>query len=678
MVGIVTRQFRGKVPRKSSRLLDDAEATVCTNAKITSGKLSPVNGPSLTHSSLISGTIQTMFRYRFNAIDNWLVWNADVDVARSPTTQDARGRLYYTGDGEPRMTTYADAISGGGPYPAAWYVLGVCPPKTAPALTVVGGSSTTEIRSYLYTFVTQYGEESGPSPAFVSTSQFINGSWNLSALDAAPPNSGTISAALNNSPSAGYVRLTVNSTFGLFANEKISISGVVGMTDLNTTFTIVSVDTASNYVVVQLTTVQTYTSGGTWTRLAPHNTTNMTKRIYRVSGGRSDYRLVAEIAVATTTYNDTIAETTVAASSVIPSLTTQPPPKNGTNMVALANGALAMLSGNTVCLSEAYKPYSWPAANQYNIPATGVAMTSSGNSLIVLTDGFPYIITATAPEAASVGLLPGDVFAPCVSKQGCVDTGDGCLYPSHDGLYLASSGGAKNVTTGLYRKDEWKALNASTFKAEYSGMAYYAARTDSLGARSIWFLDVAEPNSSIDFDESADALYQNTYDGSLYISKLNKVYKWDGDTTNRKMLTWTSKVFVTPYPVNFGVAQVEADYSEIVPASTVNLDTNLLILANADNVDGELAAIEIGMTEITGSLLKPVSSVGAGFVQVSVLYKPLTSSSMQVVYSTRPVNNRPFRLPAGYLSDTYQLQIDSNIPVSGFTVAQVMSELGQV
>ena len=387
MTGIAIAAFRGAVPRTSERLIADNQAQKALNCKITSGRLDPLKGLSLVHTSVLAA-ITTMYRYRYGDVFNWLVWNKVVDVARSPVAQDTLGRFYFCGDGEPRMSTYADAISGT-VYPAAWYVLGVTPPADAMSITVTGGTGANEDRAYVYTFRTRYGEESGPSPATLKTGK-VDGSWDITGMNAAPPNSGTVSAAVKDTPLIGQVQVTLDTVFGLTAGEEVTFAGVLGMTDLNGKRKLVSVDKASNKVVVELTTAQTYAAGpDTWARVAPHNTTGMTKCIYRTVGTNTDYKLVAEIPVANTAYSDTIPATTVSLAAGIATLDTLPPPKDMHSPVLLANGVMAGLSGNQLCLSEQGKPYSWPVGNRYNFPGTGIALCPAGNAVLVLTDGFP-------------------------------------------------------------------------------------------------------------------------------------------------------------------------------------------------------------------------------------------------------------------------------------------------
>jgi len=667
MTGIAVKSHRGMVPRRSDRLLADTQAIQATNCKITSGKLVPINAPLLSHTSL-AASLATIWRYRFGSIDNWLVSTSVADFARSPVSGDSQGRVYWTGDGEPRMSTYAQAISGGGPYPTAWYVLGVVPPVTTMAISVVGGVAADESRAYVYTFVTALGEESGPSPALFKTGK-SDGSWNISLMDAAPPNNGTISNAVKDTPSAGYVEVTLDTVFGLQAGEKVTFASVAGMTDLNGTFTLVTVTSATNKVVVALTTTQTYSAAAdTWTRVAPHNTTSMTKRIYRTVGTNTDYKLVAEIAVATTTYNDTIAST--ALGDAIPTLYARTPPKDGHSLIALANGCHAMLSGNQICLSDPYMPHSYPTRNRYPFPAKGVALASAGNSAIILTDTFPYILTATTPESGSVSQI--ETYAPCVAKQSVVDTGQGCLYASHDGLYSANTSAAVCITAGLYKKDEWEALNPTTFKAAFHMNGYYASHAVDSGPDAMLFLDMTEPDSAIEFDESADCLHTSPYDGNLYIGNVNKVYQWDGDTANRKTMYWRSKNFTLPKPINFACGQVFADWGDIVPVNTTVQDANTALMATVESVKGSIADAQLLDLEICGSMIQKVSTQTAGFVQFTLLADDV------VKYTVNLTSDAMFRLPATFISRVQGWQIAANIPVHAEFLTQSPKELQAV
>jgi hypothetical protein len=668
MTGLAIAAFRGAVPRVSERLIAGNQAQQALNCKITSGRLDPLKGLGLVHTSVLEA-ITTMYRYRFLDTYNWLVWDRVVDVARSPVARDTLGRIYYCGDGEPRMTTYADAVAGA-VYPNAWFVLGVVSPVTAMAINVVGGVGANEDRAYVYTFRTSYGEESGPSPATLKTGK-VDGSWDITGMDAAPPNSGTVSAAVKDTPIIGQVQVTLDTVFGLAVGEEITFAAVDGMTDLNGTFEIAAVDTATNKVTVDLATTQTYIAGAdTWARVAPHNLTGMTKCIYRTVGTNVDYRLVIEIPAANTTYSDTVPATTVSLNAGISTLDTLPPPKDMHSIVLLANGVMAVLSVNQLCLSEQGKPYSWPTSNRYSFPGTGIALVAAGNAVIVLTDSYPLVATATVPEAATLTKIPGDTLAPCVAKRGVVDIGSGALFPSHDGLYVATTAGVRNITEALFTFDEWQLMMPDTFKAGFHAGAYYAMH-DTVDQPSMFMMHTKESDSVLEFNEQVDTVYGNPWDGRLYVGKGQHISQWDSDDIKRYTSSWRSKDFQLGRSVNLSVAQVQARWDDFAEYDTSILEANEALMADVRNVNGEIGCFEVGDREIGSSLILPIPDQTEPSVQFTLL------RDGDPVYTKQVTSSAPFRLPGDEKSDLYAVQISTTIPVYSINAAQGMQELKQ-
>jgi len=337
MVAINIKAFRGAVPRIGSRLLQPNQASIADNCKLTSGNLEPLSGLQVVHTSQLAN-IQTAYFWRAiinsRPQDNWLVWNSDVDIVKSLIANDPLQRFYFSSDAfEPRMSTYPLAINSL-PYPTAWYALGVFAPSIAPTVAVSGGSGTLESRAYVYTYVTALGEESPPSPPSTVTDGYPDGSWDLSDLQTAPLNTGSVVTAIDIGNE--QVRVTLNTTFGLSQFDTITFASVGGMTDLNGTFRIQSLGPTANTLVVNLDTAQTYTSGGSWTKAAPHNTSGMVKRIYRTVGTSGDFLFVAEIPVADTTYTDAVVAADLG--EILPTADSLTPPKNLIALTSLPNG----------------------------------------------------------------------------------------------------------------------------------------------------------------------------------------------------------------------------------------------------------------------------------------------------------------------------------------------------
>lgn len=670
---IALKGFRGAVPRYSNRLLEGNQAQRAWNCRITSGRLDPIKGPSLiTSIGALGAPIRTIFRYHHfvngEPTANWLTWAEDVDVRLSPLANEERGTFYFTSDAhEPRMSNYALAILGA-LYPNAWFTLGVPSPTIAPTVTPSGGSTPVESRSYAITFVTQFGEESGPSPASAVVAGNTNGLWALSALQTAPPNGGNVTAALADSPVSGQVRVTLDSVFGLAQHETVTFAGVAGMTSLNGKHRIVSVDKANNRVVVRLATAQVYTAGGTWTRESPLNTTGMRKRIYRTAGTNPSFFFTAEIPVAQTTHNDIT--DTEDLGEVMQTLLTQPPPKNLTCLRMLPNGCAVGLAGNELCFSEPYKIYSWPTGNRYSFSGVGVNIVPAGNSVIVLTDTFPILFTGTDPESMSPSTIQS--YAPCVSKRGVADVGGGCVYPSFDGLWLVTPGQAINLTKKLYRMKEWVALNPSSFEAAFFDGQYYAQYSLNGQKARILLLDIDEPDSTTEIDERVDCIYRNEYDGRLYVTQGTSLFDWDADDGFRYACDWMSRTYQFARPTTFDCAQVFAEFREVIPIDTTQLQANTQILASEEMDGGQVLGLEVLAAEVNGSLVVPVDLQTERKVQITFYKKG------QPYYTVSVGDERPFRLPTGYQEELFSVQISTSVPMYSFAMASSIDELRDI
>jgi hypothetical protein len=140
-------KFLGYAPKSAPELLSDTAAQVAVNVKFYSGDLLPYRTPVVNSNIGRNGTIQSIYPMR-NPADSsdlkWLSWLGSVDVATTTALDDAEQRIYYTGDGVPKVTNYALAVQGSVPYPTAAYDLGLpLPTQTFGAAAASAATSTT-------------------------------------------------------------------------------------------------------------------------------------------------------------------------------------------------------------------------------------------------------------------------------------------------------------------------------------------------------------------------------------------------------------------------------------------------------------------------------------------------------------------------------------------------------
>lgn len=180
---IKMQAFSGMLPAVDDRLLPENAAAYSRDAYLNSGTLIGWRAPKLLFNLLAS---TTRYAYRI-PVDNartgiadtsyWLEFDdKDTNVVRTPVIDDSFERFYYASPSvRPKYNTKARIAAGLSP----WF-LGVPAPTDAPGVSPSGGSGAgiAAARSYVYTYVTAYGEESAPSPPLVQNG-YLDDTWEV-------------------------------------------------------------------------------------------------------------------------------------------------------------------------------------------------------------------------------------------------------------------------------------------------------------------------------------------------------------------------------------------------------------------------------------------------------------------------------------------------------------------
>lgn len=667
--------FGGERPRIDKQLLQDSDAARVRNTRLTSGTLVPIRYPKLltSVSTLPAPNTKSVYRLYDDNGEYWLGWTSFVDVARAPVEGDTSFRFAFTSeDFEPRQSNLQMATSGV-KYPASWYVLGVHPPVTAPSVSASGGTGTAEDRVYVYTFVTEWGEESKPSPASSIVTGKVDSTWTVSLPDGAPPNTFTVSAA---SWSAGYVTYTLDSTFGLRVHELITITGA-NPSGYNISGGRITAINGNDVTVALSADPGAYVSGGTATRDAPHHTANMKKRVYRsvTSATDTNYYFVGEVSAATTSFTDT---PSITIGEPLPTASWDMPPANLEGIRVLASGAAVGFAGNTVYISEPLAIYAWPREYAFvtNNKITGLGVI--GTSVVVATDGNPFFIDGVSPESMTIDKLKTDW--PSTSKRGIVEVGVGVMWPTNEGLAYYSPEGAQIITGDFFTQTEWSEIPYSDFVSAYFDHRYYGAFVDSEGVGHIFSFDTRNGGLVSYVDLYARGLYTDPVMNQLYIIDINgELAEWDADLSLTLPQDWWSKDYVLPKPINLAIGRVDADFNRTPEEQQAYEDAvaaqealNASYISNGDSF-GSLNKAPFGAYSVNGSAIKDASLAGDGALRkVTVnLY-----ADGELYYSTSVSSDREFRLPAGSLYREFSVRVLSILPIRSVHLATSATELG--
>lgn len=228
MAGVKITNFLGKAPKISPELLPNTAAQVAENCKLYSGDLIPFPQPVVVDNTERTGTIKTLYALRNPNDSNdlkWLSWLTNVDIAVASSNLQDEQRFYYTGDGAPKVSNYALATSGSGPYPTSYYDLGLPLPSTV--LTTSASAFTTKTTSTfardsgnIATIVTSaaHGLRSG-NIITVSGFTFRTGTYNQAGTT-------TITVTINNHGLSNGAAVTLDFTSGAAVDGTFTITNV--------------------------------------------------------------------------------------------------------------------------------------------------------------------------------------------------------------------------------------------------------------------------------------------------------------------------------------------------------------------------------------------------------------------------------------------------------------------
>ena len=174
---IKVANFLGSFPRIHNTKLKDTAAEKALNVDVTSGVLRPFYAlPAVHKLNDIGAETKSFHFFQFPNTNGFFQFVDFVDIAYSPIADDQYRRIYWSGDSRDNghlLYSYTPKLTNGAVFnPATWHRVGIPAPTVAP--TILSSSSTytedeladlsDEARLYVYTYVSETGEESAPSP----------------------------------------------------------------------------------------------------------------------------------------------------------------------------------------------------------------------------------------------------------------------------------------------------------------------------------------------------------------------------------------------------------------------------------------------------------------------------------------------------------------------------------
>lgn len=567
--------FNGMLPRMAPHLLGDTAAQVARNCKFNRGNLAP-----LRVNQFVSADISPATKSIYLHEGEWLSWETDVDVVKSPAMQDDFHRIYYTGAGSPKVRGKLNGVT-------KLWDLGIAAPTSAPAVSVVGKQATTWSREW-HGF---YEETDGTQVDNVDLAEGVGitvvtagQDYRLAAIPAKVTASSTAKFVLwfdakdangnligrvypQHSMARDTTSLYINGAV-VTANQTDDKAPATGSsvkltydtsnaknytTDRIYVFTFFSVwgeESAPSPVSASVAVDPTQDSvlSGLPTA-APENVKEIF--IYRTVTGSAgtEYQYVDRIPIGQAVYVDS--KTDGDCGEIIGSINFTPPKPDLVGLTACPGGFLAGFSANTVYFSVPFQPHAWPEEYGIPIPHDIVGLGVAGNSVVVMTKTQPYLIIGNSPTSMGVTLIPFD--QACVSKRSICTYANTVVYASPDGLVSIDGGSAAMASERWYTREEWQALQPETMLIDTRDNLLHVFHATG----SLLFSLLPEGSNLAETDDVVAGTFADPLTDNLYLIQDGAIRAWDAGVVPRTA-RWRSKPFIMPRLVSFAAGKIIA------------------------------------------------------------------------------------------------------------------------
>jgi len=261
--------------------------------------------------------------------------------------------------------------------------------------------------------------------------------------------------------------------------------------------------------------------------------------IYRMSNESATYQLVAQVAAATATYDDSAEDSALGATPITwytssqgNSIIFDEPPTDMDGLCAEPHaGMLFAWKGSTIYWCEPGSPDGWPGFYNLNLPATIKNGLPFGGSLLLVTAGGPYHIDGSNAELLQPSQAIGS--EPAISSA---------IARGNRGLYFVCDSGVAVCNLGECAVVSDTLIGEGWFKANVdptgSVLVYNDGQLYLFHSAGVLILDQRDAADqlwfTLDIVATAAAVREDT--GDLYIIKAGSIYQLGGATTDR---TWT-------------------------------------------------------------------------------------------------------------------------------------------
>lgn len=624
------QQFSGIAPRIAPRLLPATLAQEALDVKLWSGELRPHYADEILQ--YIPSNIQSIYRYKWkNKTYNWLMWPYETRVAKGPVYDDENNRIYFMNQGgffvtDSSLLLDQDYNTTFTPGESCYHVAIPQPGQSDIWVSGGTGSGDVESRSYVYCYVRQWpdgtidvGKSSGPLKNFNDRSRYT--------VDVRPGQ--TVAVSMEDpllTHHNGAVR-GINKIY-IYRSEVTSAGQAV-------------------YSYVDQFDVNT------------ERVTNNPNAVWK-----------------TNYYEYTDSKPNTALGEACPSIYWDPPVDGLKGLVSLQNGLFAAYKDSTVYVSGWNAPHAWPYEHTVTIDYPIVGLGSFGNTIVVCTEAAPVLIVVQDPTNPTTKAIQEN--CPCVSADSIVNTRNGVIFASQNGLVLINSTSPTFITEKLLTQDEWLPLHPESLKGAFLNNTYYGFFTNPTDTAAGFIFDLDSYTYSTVYNsivssgmvyttQPAKVVYNDIEQSQLYVcyplenGTQYSLCSFASDSRINKSFRWRSKVNVSPQGL-FNLS-----------AARVMMTSQSSQKENEHIWEGKLTGSSLAARVMDGEPINGWCKTNELELADTTVFNYYVDGELK--YSREVKDSKPFRLPSGFRGETIEVEIKSNAYIHSITLASSMGEL---
>ena len=547
-------------------------------------------------------------------------------------------------------------------------------------------AGNTQIRTYLYTFITPWDEESIPSTVsnelYIKEGQIVT----VSSLPQSAPSGDNFIRGIRL-----YRSVASASATDYFLLQTLWFPTNITTVERADNVSIVTLSHPHNFIVGDRFKIKDCTNatfnitGGIVTEIVNDYKFKYAQSATNVGstavGAGKVYHDVSELATSTARYwGDSNYDFTddflvTGLSTILPSEDYDPPPATMQGLITAHNNILVGFFGNQLCFSFPDKPHAWPEKYRLTFDSDIVAIQAVSGYILVLTEEYPFQVSGNDPATMVSARI--DTLYPCYSKRSVLNMGYGVVWATHGGLASWSpTTGIDLITKFVHDWDTWNAaLDPTTIVGHYYDGKYFGSHSSG---SFIFERDDKVGGYFVQIQYRFSAAYSDPQTGTMYytLGSSGDINEWDNESQTLSPMEWKSKTIVTKDYLNLGAARVIADF-ETSSQETLNIIAynngvpvfNTAIWARSQQIgtlNGPTNYISGGITYINNGSINGFTLNGdpqTRYTKLNTGVQPITFKlfvDKQLVFQASVQNDEIFRLPTGYRSDTFEVAVSGS------------------